>query len=78
MQYIDGQGKPTQTYPLNPNGSPDAIAAVTTADGRVTIMMPHPERVYRSAQMSWLPEEWRNSELAGWYRMFATARKVLG
>ena len=78
MQYIDGQGNPTQTYPLNPNGSPDAIAAVTTADGRVTIMMPHPERVYRSAQMSWLPEEWRNSELAGWYRMFATARKVLG
>ena len=78
MQYIDGQGKPTQTYPLNPNGSPDAIAAVTTADGRVTIIMPHPERVYRSAQMSWLPEEWRNSELAGWYRMFATARKVLG
>ena len=78
MQYIDGQGKPTQTYPLNPNGSPDAIAAVTTVDGRVTIMMPHPERVYRSAQMSWLPEEWRDSELAGWYRMFATARKVLG
>ena len=78
MQYIDGQGKPTQTYPLNPNGSPDAIAAVTTADGRVTIMMPHPERVYRSAQMSWLPEEWRDSKLAGWYRMFATARKVLG
>ena len=78
MQYIDGQGNPTQTYPLNPNGSPDAIAAVTTADGRVTIMMPHPERVYRSAQMSWLPEEWRDSELAGWYRMFATARKVLG
>ena len=78
MQYIDGQGNSTQTYPLNPNGSPDAIAAVTTADGRVTIMMPHPERVYRSVQMSWLPEEWRNSELAGWYRMFATARKVLG
>ena len=78
VQYIDGQGNPTQTYPLNPNGSPDAIAAVTTADGRVTIMMPHPERVYRSAQMSWLPEEWRDSELAGWYRMFATARKVLG
>ncbi|OAM30418.1 phosphoribosylformylglycinamidine synthase [Eikenella sp. NML03-A-027] len=78
MQYIDGQGKPTQTYPLNPNGSPDAIAAVTTADGRVTIMMPHPERVYRSVQMSWLPEEWRDSELAGWYRMFATARKALG
>ncbi|MBH5328722.1 phosphoribosylformylglycinamidine synthase [Eikenella sp. S3360] len=78
MQYIDGLGQPTQTYPLNPNGSPQAIAAVTTADGRATIMMPHPERVYRSAQMSWLPEEWRDSELAGWYRMFATARKAFG
>ncbi|OAM27850.1 MULTISPECIES: phosphoribosylformylglycinamidine synthase [Eikenella] len=78
MQYIDGQGNLTQTYPLNPNGSPQAIAAVTTADGRATIMMPHPERVYRSAQMSWLPEAWRDSELAGWYRMFATARKVFG
>ncbi len=78
MQYIDGLGNPSQTYPLNPNGSPDAIAAVTTADGRVTVMMPHPERVYRSVQMSWCPEKWRDAELGGWYRMFATARKVLG
>ena len=76
MQYIDGQGKPTQTYPLNPNGSPQGIAGVTNADGRVTIMMPHPERVYRAAQMSWKPEDW--TELSGWYRLFAGARKALG
>ena len=66
----------TQTYPLNPNGSPQGIAGVTNADGRVTIMMPHPERVYRAAQMSWKPEDW--TELSGWYRLFAGARKALG
>ncbi|MCQ9325689.1 phosphoribosylformylglycinamidine synthase [Neisseria dentiae] len=78
LQYIDGLGAVTQTYPLNPNGSPQGIAGVTNADGRVTIMMPHPERVYRTAQMSWHPEEWKNSELSGWYRLFAGARKALG
>ena len=78
LQYIDGLGAVTQQYPLNPNGSPQGIAGITTTDGRVTIMMPHPERVYRTAQMSWLPESWRDSELSGWYRLFASARKVLG
>ena len=63
---------------MNPNGSPQGIAGITTADGRVTIMMPHPERVYRTAQMSWCPEEWKAFELGGWYRLFAAARKVLG
>ena len=76
LQYVDGQNQVTQTYPLNPNGSPQGIAGVTNADGRVTIMMPHPERVYRAAQMSWKPEDW--SELSGWYRLFAGARKALG
>lgn len=76
LQYIDGTGAVTQTYPLNPNGSPQGIAGVTNADGRITIMMPHPERVYQTAQMSWQPENW--GELGGWYRMFAAARKVLG
>ena len=76
LQYIDGQNQVTQTYPLNPNGSPQGIAGVTNADGRVTIMMPHPERVYRAAQMSWKPEDW--TELSGWYRLFAGARKALG
>ena len=76
LQYIDGTGAVTQTYPLNPNGSPQGIAGVTNADGRITIMMPHPERVYQTAQMSWQPENW--GELSGWYRMFAAARKALG
>ena len=76
LQYVDGQNQVTQTYPLNPNGSPQGIAGVTNADGRVTIMMPHPERVYRAAQMSWNPEDW--TELSGWYRLFAGARKALG
>ncbi|WP_025457952.1 phosphoribosylformylglycinamidine synthase [Neisseria polysaccharea] len=76
LQYVDGQNQVTQTYPLNPNGSPQGIAGVTNADGRVTIMMPHPERVYRAAQMSWKPEGW--TELSGWYRLFAGAHKALG
>ena len=76
LQYVDGQNQVTQTYPLNPNGSPQGIAGVTNADGRVTIMMPHPERVYRATQMSWKPEDW--TELSGWYRLFAGARKALG
>ncbi len=76
LQYVDGQNQPTDAYPLNPNGSPQGIAGVTNLDGRVTIMMPHPERVYRSAQMSWAPEGW--GELSGWYRLFAGARKALG
>ena len=78
LQYTDGLGEVTQQYPLNPNGSPQGIASITSADGRVTIMMPHPERVYRTAQMSWCPEEWKAFELGGWYRLFAAARKVLG
>ena len=78
LQYTDGLGEVTQQYPLNPNGSPQGIAGITTADGRVTIMMPHPERVYRTAQMSWCPEEWKAFNLGGWYRLFAAARKVLG
>ena len=78
LQYTDGLGEVTQQYPLNPNGSPQGIAGITSADGRVTIMMPHPERVYRTAQMSWCPEEWKAFELGGWYRLFAAARKVFG
>ena len=78
LQYIDGLGEVTQAYPLNPNGSPNGIAGITTRDGRVTIMMPHPERTFRTAQMSWLPESWKQHELAGWYRLFAGARKALG
>ncbi len=75
-QYVDGLGRVTQQYPLNPNGSPEGIAAITNTDGRVTIMMPHPERVFKAVQMSWHPEEW--TDLSAWYRMFANARKALG
>ncbi|MDO4640977.1 MAG: phosphoribosylformylglycinamidine synthase [Neisseria sp.] len=78
LHYVDGLNQITESYPLNPNGSPQGIAGVTSADGRVTIMMPHPERVYRTAQMSWAPDEWQDSELSGWYRLFAGARKALG
>ena len=53
MRFVDHHGKPTEAYPANPNGSPDGLTAVTTADGRFTVLMPHPERVFRHAQMSW-------------------------
>ena len=57
MRFVDHSGKPTETYPHNPNGSPDGLTAVTTADGRFTVLMPHPERVFRNVQMSWTSGE---------------------
>ncbi len=72
LKYVDNYGQPTQTYPANPNGSPAAISGVTTADGRVTIMMPHPERVFRAVQNSWAPAGW--GEDGAWMRMFRNAR----
>jgi len=76
MRYIDNAGKATESYPYNPNGSPSGIAGVTTADGRFSIMMPHPERVFRTAQMSWHPADW--AEDSPWMRMFRNARRFLG
>ncbi|UTH73797.1 phosphoribosylformylglycinamidine synthase [Chromobacterium sp. IIBBL 290-4] len=76
VRYVDFDGRATETYPLNPNGSPAGITGVTTQDGRFTIMMPHPERVFRTVQNSWHPEDW--GENGGWYRMFATARRWVG
>ena len=76
LRYIDFEGRPTETYPLNPNGSPSGITGVTTADGRFTIMMPHPERVFRTVQNSWHPAEW--GENGAWFRMFASARRWVG
>ena len=64
------------TYPYNPNGSPRGITSVTTPDGRVTILMPHPERVFRSAQYSWRPRDWQ--EDAPWIRLFRNARVFVG
>jgi phosphoribosylformylglycinamidine synthase len=76
LRYVDNHGRVAQTYPFNPNGSPDGIAGLTTADGRFTIIMPHPERIYRTVQMSWHPENW--GEDGPWLRMFRNARKWLG
>ncbi|MFT4020451.1 MAG: phosphoribosylformylglycinamidine synthase [Acinetobacter sp.] len=76
LRYVDSQGNPTQQYPLNPNGSPDAITGLTSTDGRATIMMPHPERTFRAIQHSWKPEEW--TEDGAWLRMFRNARKFIG
>jgi phosphoribosylformylglycinamidine synthase len=75
MRYLDNAGKATEVYPYNPNGSPDGLTGVTTADGRFTIMMPHPERVFRTVQMSWHPEGW--GEDSPWMRMFRNARKAV-
>ena len=76
LRYVDSLGNATQQYPLNPNGSPEAISGVTSKDGRATIMMPHPERNFRAIQHSWKPEEW--TEDGAWLRMFRNARKFIG
>ncbi|XZG71147.1 phosphoribosylformylglycinamidine synthase [Chitinibacteraceae bacterium HSL-7] len=76
LRYVDSHGKPTQVYPMNPNGSPQGIAGVTTANGRFTIMMPHPERTFRTVQMSWHPGTW--GEDGPWLAMFRNARRWLG
>lgn len=75
LRFIDNRGQLTEVYPLNPSGSPQGIAGVTTADGRFSILMPHPERGFRTAQHSWHPE-WRDD--APWMRMFRNARKWVG
>ncbi|TNE47678.1 MAG: phosphoribosylformylglycinamidine synthase [Deltaproteobacteria bacterium] len=76
LRYTDNQGQPTETYPLNPNGSPQGITGLCNADGRFTIMMPHPERVFRTVQLSWHPEDWK--EYSPWMRMFRNARTWVG
>ena len=73
LRYVDNYGQPTETYPLNPNGSPQGITGLTTADGRFSIMMPHPERLFRALQHSWHPAEWKES--GAWLKMFQNARK---
>ena len=72
LRYVDNRGTVTEQYPANPNGSPQGITGLTANDGRVTIMMPHPERVFRAIQNSWAPDEW--SEDGAWMRMFRNAR----
>jgi phosphoribosylformylglycinamidine synthase len=76
MRYVDNRGAPAATYPFNPNGSPDGITGLTTADGRFTIMMPHPERIFRTTQMSWHPAG--GGEDSPWMTMFRNARRWVG
>ena len=76
LRFVDHRGRPTETYPCNPNGSRQGITGLTTANGRFTILMPHPERVFRTAQMSWHPDEW--GDASPWFRMFVNARRFVG
>ena len=76
MRYIDHQGKPTEVYPYNPSGSPQGITGLTTADGRFTIVMPHPERCFRSVQFSWRAP--RLGEDSPWMQLFRNARLWVG
>ena len=76
LRWVDTRGRQTQRFPANPNGSAGAVAAVCSEDGRVTITMPHPERVFRTVQNSWAPAEW--GEDGAWMRMFRNARVWLG
>ena len=76
LRFVDNRGKATDAFPLNPNGSPKGVTGFTAADGRVTILMPHPERVFRTVQMSWAPREW--GEDSPWMRMFRNARAWVG
>jgi phosphoribosylformylglycinamidine synthase len=76
MRYVDHHGRPTEVYPLNPNGSPGGLTAVTTADGRFTALMPHAERVFRNVQMSWSGGD--VSAASPWMRMFGNARRWVG
>ena len=76
VKFVDNHGNPTTQYPNNPNGSPEGITGITSADGRATVMMPHPERVFRAVANSWHPDEWK--EDSPWMRMFRNARKNVG
>ena len=73
LRYVDNSGAPADHYPFNPNGSPEGLTALSSADGRATIMMPHPERVFRNVQLSWRPQEWAGEE-GPWLKFFQNAR----
>jgi phosphoribosylformylglycinamidine synthase len=75
MRFLNNQGQVAVNYPANPNGSPEGITGVSSSDGRATLMMPHPERVYRTVQNSWHPDDW--GEDGAWMRIFRNARKFV-
>ena len=76
LRYVDNKGKLTEQYPYNPNGSKYGLTGFTNKDGRFTIMMPHPERVFLTKQFSWFPSEWK-SEYSPWMKFFLNAREWL-
>jgi len=76
LRYVDGFGSPVESYPQNPNGSPGGITGMCNEDGRVSIMMPHPERTLRAVNFSWAPADW--AEVSPWQRMFQNARRWVG
>jgi len=73
LQYVNATGTSAARYPQNPNGSPEGVTGLCNTDGRVTIMMPHPERTLRTVNFSWAPDEW--PEISPWQRMFRNARQ---
>jgi len=76
LRWVDNHGRVALTYPANPNGSPAGITGLTSTDGRATIVMPHPERVFRTVLNSWHPDDW--PEDGAWMRMFRNARVWVG
>lgn len=76
LRYVDNYGRPTEQYPYNPNGSANGITGLTTNDGRFTIMMPHPERLFRTVQYSWHPDQW--GEDGPWLKIFRNVRRWVG
>ena len=77
LRCVDNHGNPADRYPLNPNGSPAGLTSLASTDGRATIMMPHPERVFRNVQLSWRPGAWRGEE-GPWLKLFQNARAFAG
>ena len=73
MHFVDSSESSSETYPINPNGSPNGITGITASNGRVTIMMPHPERVFRKVQLSWHRKDW--NEYSPWMQIFINAKK---
>ena len=78
LRYVDGHGQPTERYPWNPNGSKGGLTGFTSLDGRATILMPHPERGFRSVPLSYRPPELFTGEAGPWMRLFRNAREFCG